>query len=133
MRMGKFTVTRTLTAPREQVWRILTLAPYFERWLPAKEGTAVLDVRTGGSWQASVVSEGGEEIALVGRYDDVSEPERLVMTIPGDAVAEITLAAMGDTTEIAYTFDVPEDMHGLVEESVDKVLGKVSQVLAETG
>jgi uncharacterized protein YndB with AHSA1/START domain len=115
------------------VWRILTLAPYFERWLPAKEGTAVLDVRTGGSWQASVVSEGGEEIALVGRYDDVSEPERLVMTIPGDAVAEITLAAIGDTTEIAYTFDVPEDMHGVVEESVDKVLGKVSQILAETG
>jgi len=28
---------------------------------------------------------------------------------------------------------VGEDMHGVVEESVDNVLGKVSQVLAELG
>src|SRR5882757_10364573 len=112
--MGEFTVTRMLTAPRERVWQVLTQAPYFERWLPAKRGTAVLDVRSGGSWQATVVSEDGVEIPLTGRYDDVREPERLVMTIPGDAVTEITLAATGDTTEIAYTFDVPEDMHGVV-------------------
>ncbi|MEV6609809.1 SRPBCC domain-containing protein [Kutzneria sp. NPDC051319] len=131
--MGEFTVTRTLAAPCERVWQVLTQAPHFERWLPAKPGTAVLDVRTGGSWQATVVSEGGEEIPLTGRYDEVRAAERLVMTVPGDAVTEITLAAAGDTTEIAYTFDVPEDMHGMVEASVDTVLGKVSQVLDELG
>jgi uncharacterized protein YndB with AHSA1/START domain len=127
--MGEFIVTRTLEAPRERVWQVLTGAPYFERWLPAKEGTAVLDVRSGGSWQATVVSSGGDEIPLTGRYDDVREPERLVMTIPGDAVTEITLAATGDTTEISYAFDVDESMHGMVEESVDKVLAKVSEDL----
>jgi uncharacterized protein YndB with AHSA1/START domain len=86
----------------------------------------VLDVRSGGSWQATVVSSGGDEIPLTGRYDDVREPERLVMTLPGDAVTEITLAAAGDTTKISYAFDVDEGMHGMVEESVDNVLARVS-------
>ena len=46
--MSEFTVTRTLKAPRERVWQVLTQPGHFEGWLPAKPGTAVLDVRTGG-------------------------------------------------------------------------------------
>jgi uncharacterized protein YndB with AHSA1/START domain len=132
--MSEFTVTRTLEAPRERVWQVLTRADYFERWLPAKSGTAVLDVRSGGSWQATVVSSAGEAIALTGRYDEVSEPDRLVMTIPGGAVTAITLAApSAGTTEIGYAFDVDEAMYAAVEESVDDVLGRVSKVLGEVG
>ena len=78
--MGEFTVTRTLSAPWERVWQVLTQPSPFEV-LPAKSGTAVLDVRTGGSWRATVVSADGDEIALTGRYDEVSEPERLVMSL----------------------------------------------------
>jgi len=130
--MSEFTVTRTLKAPRERVWRVLTQADHFEGWLPAKSGTAVLDVRSGGSWQATVVSSAGEEIPLTGRYDEVSEPDRLVMTVPGGAVTAITLAAPSDgTTEIGYAFDVEADMHAAVEASVDEVLARVSTVLAE--
>src|SRR4029077_6102421 len=120
--MSEFTVTRTLKAPHEKVWQILTQPSHFEGWLPAKPGTAVLDVRTGGSWQATVISSDGEEIALTGRYHEVSEPERLVMTVPGDAVTAITLTpAPNDTTQIAYAFDVDESMHTVVTESVDDV------------
>ena len=129
--MSDFTVTRTLKAPHEKVWQILTQPSHFEGWLPAKPGTAVLDVRTGGSWQATVISSDGEEIALTGRYHEVSERERLVMTAPGDAVTAITLTpAPNDTTQIAYAFDVDESMHTVVTESVDDVLGRVSTVLA---
>jgi uncharacterized protein YndB with AHSA1/START domain len=131
--MSEFTVTRTLNAPRERVWRVLTQSSHFEGWLPAKSGTAVLDVRAGGSWQATVISSEGEEIALTGRYDEVSKPGRLVMTVPGDVVTAITLtSAPDDTTQIAYTFDVDESMHAMVTESVDDVLGRVSKVLAAT-
>ena len=131
--MGEFTVTRTLRAPRGRVWQVLTQPSHFEGWLPAKPGTAVLDVRTGGSWQATVTSSSGDEIALTGRYDEVSEPDRLVMTVPGDAVTAITLTAAPDgTTQIAYAFDVDESMHAMVTESVDDVLGRVSTVLAGT-
>jgi uncharacterized protein YndB with AHSA1/START domain len=131
--MSEFTVTRTLNAPRERVWQVLTQPSHFEAWLPAKSGTAVLDVRTGGSWQATVISSEGEEIALTGRYDEVSKPDRLVMTVPGDVVTAIMLtSAPSDTTQIAYTFDVDESMHNMVTESVDAVLGRVSKVLAGT-
>jgi uncharacterized protein YndB with AHSA1/START domain len=129
--MSEFTVTRTLKAPRERVWQVLTQPSHFEGWLAAKPGTAVLDMRTGGSWQATVISSDGEEIALTGRYDEVSEPGRLVMTVPGDVVTAITLtSAPDDSTQIAYTFDVDESMHTMVTESVDDVLGRVSTVLA---
>ncbi len=129
--MSEFTVTRTLKDPRERVWQVLTQPSHFEGWLPAKSGTAVLDVRTGGSWQATVISSEGEEIALTGRYDEVSEPDRLVMTVPGDVVTAITLtSAPNDSTWIAYTFDIDESMQTMVTESVDDVLGRVSTVLA---
>jgi uncharacterized protein YndB with AHSA1/START domain len=131
--MSEFTVTRTLKGPRERVWQVLTQPSHFEGWLPAKPGTAVLDVRTGGSWQATVISAEGDEIALAGRYDEVSKPDRLVMTVPGDVVTAITLTtAPDDTTQIAYTFDVDESMHSMVTEGVDEVLGRVSTVLAGT-
>jgi uncharacterized protein YndB with AHSA1/START domain len=129
--MSEFTVTRTLKAPRQRVWQVLTQPSHFEGWLPAKPGTAVLDVRTGGSWQATVVSSAGDEIALTGRYDEVSEPDRLVMTVPGDAVTAITLTSAPDgTTQVAYAFDVDEPMQAMVTESVDEVLKRVSTVLA---
>jgi uncharacterized protein YndB with AHSA1/START domain len=129
--MSEFTVTRSLNAPRERVWQVLTQPSHFEGWLPAKPETAVLDVRTGGSWQAVVISSDGEEIALTGRYDEVSKPDRLVMTVPGDVVTAITLTSTPDgATKIAYTFDVDESMHAMVTESVDDVLGRVSKVLA---
>ena len=129
--MSEFTVTRTLKAPRERVWQVLTQPGQFEGWLPAKPGTAVLDVRAGGSWQATVISSDGEEIALTGRYDEVSEPGRLVMTVPGDVVTAITLtSAQDDSTQIAYAFDVDESMHAMVTESVNDVLGRISRVLA---
>ena len=129
--MSEFIVTRTLTSSRAQVWKVLTQPSLFEGWLPAKPGTAVLDVRTGGSWHATVVSSDGDEIALTGRYDEVSEPDRLVMTVPGDAVTAITLTSTPNgTTQISYAFDVDESMHGTVTESVDAVLARVSAVLA---
>jgi uncharacterized protein YndB with AHSA1/START domain len=129
--MSELTVTRALNAPRERVWQVLTQPSHFEGWLPAKPGTAVLDVRAGGSWQATVISSDGEEIALTGRYDEVSKPGGLVMTVPGDVVTAITLTPAPDgTTQIAYTFDVDESMHDMVTQSVDEVLGRVSKVLA---
>jgi uncharacterized protein YndB with AHSA1/START domain len=132
--MSEFSVTRTLNAPRERVWQVLTQPSHFEAWLPAKPGTAILDVRTGGSWQATVISAEGQQIALTGRYDEISEPGRMVMTVPGDAVTAITLIdASDDTTQVTYAFDVDESMHAMVTQSVDDVLGRISTVLAGIG
>lgn len=132
--MSDFAVTRTLAASREKVWQVLTQPSHFEGWLPAEPGTAVLDVRTGGSWRATVVSSDGDKMDVTGRYDEVSEPDRLVMTVPGDVVTAITLTATPDnTTHITYGFDVEESMHAVITESVDDVLGRISTVLALSG
>jgi uncharacterized protein YndB with AHSA1/START domain len=132
--MSEFTVTRTLAAPREKVWQVLTQPRHFEGWLPAEPGTAELDVRTGGSWRATVVSPDGQKMDLTGRYDEVSEPGRLVMTVPGDVVTAISLKTAGaGGTQITYGFDVDdESMHAVIEQSVDDVLGRISTVLART-
>src|SRR3984885_9597163 len=120
--MSDFTVTRSLKGPRDRVWQVLTQPGCFEGWLPAKPGTAVLDVRTGGAWQATVTSSDGDQIAPTGRYDEVSEPGRLVMTVPGDVVTAITLTSVpDDSTQISYAFDVDESMHSMVTEGVDEV------------
>ncbi len=37
--MTELTVTRTLKAPRERVWQVLTQASHFEGWLPANPRT----------------------------------------------------------------------------------------------
>jgi len=132
--MGEFTVTRRLDAPRERVWQTLTQPGCFEGWLPAKPGTAVLDVPTGGSWEATVVFGQGEEIPLTGHYHEVRGPDRLEMTVPGGTVTAITLtAASTDTTEITYSFDIDEPMQTMVADGVDDVLGRFSKVLAGIG
>jgi hypothetical protein len=68
---------------------------------------------------------------LTGRYDEVSEPDRLVMTVPGDVVTAISLKTAPDgSTQITYGFDIDESMHAMVEHSVDEILGRISNVLA---
>jgi uncharacterized protein YndB with AHSA1/START domain len=132
--MREFTVRRCLDAPRERVWQALTQPGCFENWLPAKPGTAVLDVQTGGTWAATVVSGGGQEIPLTGRYHEVREPDRMVMTLPGGTVTAITLTpASTGSTEIAYSFDIDESMQAAISDGVDDVLRRVSAVLARIG
>src|SRR5436309_3442709 len=84
-------VTRVLDAPREVVWRVHTVSPYFEQWFGAVPGSAVLDVRSGGSWTAEVLAGSGESFTLSGRYVEVEAPSRLVVRVPnGDGEVEIT-------------------------------------------
>src|SRR5260221_3217257 len=78
--MSEFTVTRTLKDPRERVWQVLTQPSHFEGWLPAKSGTAVLDVRTGGAWHATGISSPGGGNAPTGRYDKGAAPYHLLLT-----------------------------------------------------
>ena len=129
--MSEFTVTRTLQATRDRVWAALTQPASFERWLPAKPGSAVLDVRTGGSWQATVTSPEGQDIPLEGTYIEVSDPGHLVMSVPGGAVTDLTLQDGADgTTTVVYHFgDVDESLHAMVTESVDGALNRIRGVL----
>ncbi len=125
--MNKLAVVRIVDLSQPDLWARLTEPRHFEARLPAVPGSARLDVRTGGSWRATVTSAQGHEIGLTGRYDEVVDGSRIVMTVPGDAVAAIDLAAAeGDRTRITYTFDADESMREVIEASVDDILGRMT-------
>jgi uncharacterized protein YndB with AHSA1/START domain len=101
-------ITRVFDAPRERVWREWTEAEAFADWFGAPSAeipleTVEMDVREGGSWRATMFA-GPErrQIDWEGEYLEVSEPERLVLTMtdrpddPGRGTITVVLADLGD-------------------------------------
>jgi uncharacterized protein YndB with AHSA1/START domain len=93
-----FTVTRVFEAPRQRIWSEWTEPERFADWFGGSEAvvpieSVTMDVRPGGSWRATMVF-GEREIHWKGEYRQVSEPERLVLTItdqPGDERELVTV------------------------------------------
>lgn len=103
-----FTVTRVFEAPRERVWREWVEPEAFADWFGGAASevpleTLEMDVREGGSWKATMF--GGpqrEEIHWAGEFLELTEPERLVMTMtdtpgaPERAVITVDMVDIGD-------------------------------------
>lgn len=92
----QFTITRTLDAPRETVWRAWTDPRLAAQWwhphgLATPTDSVQIDLREGGSYRYTMVlEETGEQWPTGGEYLEVREPERLRFTWadPGDDRAE---------------------------------------------
>lgn len=103
--MTSLSISRTLPAPPQAVWRAFTepaaLAEWF--WPAASFGTtAELDVRPGGRLRISAPRRG---IAVSGSYVDVSPPQRLVFTWrwdgePAETLVTLTLRATDGGCEL---------------------------------
>jgi uncharacterized protein YndB with AHSA1/START domain len=84
---GGMTITRVFDAPRQRVWKEWTEPERFADWFGGSEAevplsTVSMDVRPGGSWQATMFANPGRrEIHWTGEYREVVEPERLVFTL----------------------------------------------------
>ncbi|MFE4053957.1 SRPBCC domain-containing protein [Streptomyces sp. YIM B13518] len=80
-----YTLTRTLDAPVEQVWRAWTTPERYARWAGAAAGSVEMDVRPGGAWKATMLTPDGGRFPLTGSYLEVAENRRLVvgMDVPG--------------------------------------------------
>jgi uncharacterized protein YndB with AHSA1/START domain len=110
------TMTRVFDAPRERVWREWTEPERFADWFGGPQSEVPLDsvsmdVRPGGTWRATMFA-GPErrEIQWSGEYQEVAEPERLVLTFsdqPGEERYElvtVVLTDLGDgRTEMFFT------------------------------
>jgi uncharacterized protein YndB with AHSA1/START domain len=89
-------LTREFDAPRERVWREWTEPEAFADWFGGPEGvvpldSVTMDVRVGGAWRLTMIYE-GREMHWKGEYQELVEPERLVLTMsdqPGDDVFEL--------------------------------------------
>ncbi|MEV7130535.1 SRPBCC domain-containing protein [Streptomyces sp. NPDC093260] len=80
-----YTLTRTLDAPVEQVWRAWTTPEQYARWAGVAAGSVEMDVRPGGAWKATMLTPDGGQFPLTGSYLEVTENRRLVigMDVPG--------------------------------------------------
>jgi uncharacterized protein YndB with AHSA1/START domain len=93
-----FTIERVFDAPRELLWQVWTdpdEAPY---WLHPRDITTPresvdYDLRPGGAYRYTMIAGDGSEYPTVGRYREVTPPERLVFTwgSPGDDDDEMPL------------------------------------------
>ncbi|MEV0201400.1 SRPBCC domain-containing protein [Nonomuraea sp. NPDC050691] len=120
---AQFEITRTLDAPREEVYAAWTEPGRLSRWFGPRSFTApaeriVADVRPGGAWQVVLVGEGGFEAPLGGTYREVDGPGRLVFTTgdpddPGDGPASVVTLELtesdGGTAMRFHQFGVNTD------------------------
>jgi uncharacterized protein YndB with AHSA1/START domain len=140
------TVTRIFDAPREAVWQAWTEPEQFARWFGGPPfvtppETVSLDVRPGGEWRATMVSEeDGSEIPFGGEYREVVAPERLVMTFadpgtpgnPNVEVLTITFNDLGDKTEVVahQVGHLPQDEYGQLAEGYSSFFDQLAEHLA---
>jgi uncharacterized protein YndB with AHSA1/START domain len=82
-------ITRVYNAPRELVWRAWTEPEELVQWwgppgwsTPLE--TVTMEVRPGGEFRLTSVSDDGTKMPVVGVYREVVEQERLVLDEPAE-------------------------------------------------
>jgi uncharacterized protein YndB with AHSA1/START domain len=107
----EFTITRTLNARRELVWRAWTEKKQLARWLPSTPLESIsFDVQVGGRYRYTIVNtKTGEEFPTGGVFLEAVPFERLVFTwgypdapIEDSPVVTLTLTEHGDRTEMVF-------------------------------
>lgn len=81
----EITLTRTLDAPRETVWRAWTDPEVAARWwhpheVTVREGSTHIDLRVGGAYGYVMVDPDGGEYPTGGTYLELDAPGRMVCT-----------------------------------------------------
>lgn len=107
----EFTLTRSLDAPAELVWRAWTEPEHLAAWLPSTPlETISFDVREGGRLRYTMVDEAtGQTFPTGGVFLEVTPFERLVFTwgnpddpVESSPVVTLTLQAEGERTELTF-------------------------------
>ncbi len=153
-------VERIFDAPRELVWKVWTEAEHLKHWWGPADYTAPeiqVDLEVGGSYLWCMESADGHQNWISGVYQEITPPERLVLTqymadehgnilspaevgLPEDFLAEqiltVTLEALGDKTRMTIVqsglFD-PEILKGATmgwNGSFDKFAARLSELQA---
>ena len=132
------TITRTLAAPRELVFRALTDPERLKKWWGVTEShstpVAEVDLRPGGKYRLGMKGPDSDQVNIVGgTYREVRAPEKLVftwtwepsqtndpppagsegapMTQAAETLVTIVLRDLGGTTELVLTHEHFPDEH----------------------
>jgi uncharacterized protein YndB with AHSA1/START domain len=142
---GEVTITRVFDAPRELVWKAWTEPEHFAHWFGTPPYTTPLetismDVRPGGAWRATMVSEDdGSELPFAGEYREVVEPGRLVLTFvdatdpsnPNVEVLTVTFADLDGKTELVahQAGHLPQEQYPLLAEGYSGFFDRLAEHL----
>jgi uncharacterized protein YndB with AHSA1/START domain len=107
-------MTRTVPAPREEVFRAWTDPERLKQWFGPGEFTipeAQMDVRPGGEYLIVMQAPDGNRLRLKGAYREIEPPERLVFTWSWglmwdgapDSLVTVEFRDAGDSTELVLT------------------------------
>jgi uncharacterized protein YndB with AHSA1/START domain len=111
-------VRRTFRAPREEVFRAWIEPELLRQWLNGPVGRsphAEVDLRVGGEFKITTTTRGakllarmfrdesGEFVHLIGRYEEIRPPERLVFTMGWQDVPTVHLDR--DATRVTVEFN----------------------------
>jgi uncharacterized protein YndB with AHSA1/START domain len=137
-------ITRVYDAPRELVWRAWTEPEELVQWwgppgwsTPLE--TVTMDVRPGGDFRLTSVSDQGDEMPVVGVYREVVEQERLVLDEPAEgswhegseSVVTFTDLGGGRTeVRIRATLQTTDEMRQNAERGMQGTFDRLGEHLA---
>lgn len=139
-------ITRTLDAPREKVWRVMTNPKLIPQWWgPRGYETVVevMDVRVGGRWRFLQKDTEGNEFAFRGEYKEVTPIERIVNTFEFEPMAghitteHLTLTDKGNKTLFTNRIECmnKDDRDGIVESGMEwgsrQTMDRLEELLAK--
>ena len=137
-------ITRVYEAPRELVWRAWTEPEELVKWWGPSGwstplDTVTMEVRPGGTFRLTSISDEGGEMPVVGVYREVVEPERLVLEEPAEhawhegSVSTVTLTDLGGgRTEVALraTIQTTDEMRVAAERGMNGTLDRLAEHLS---
>jgi uncharacterized protein YndB with AHSA1/START domain len=140
----EITITRTYDAPRELLWRAWTEPEELAQWWgPPGWSTPLdgvtMDVRPGGVFRLTSISDQGVEMPVVGTYREVVEPERIVLEEPPEeawhegSVSVVTFTDLGGgRTEMALraTIHTTDEMRQNAERGMRATFERLAEHLA---
>jgi uncharacterized protein YndB with AHSA1/START domain len=136
-----YTLTRTYDAPRPVVWQAITQPDLFAQWFGTEAAPVDVhhwDLKPGGLWHATMHYE-GNELPWSGRFDEIDEPQRIVIAVNdapelGDIfeLMTITLSEAGDKTELMLrqTGHLTEEQYREAQEGTAAFLDALAGVVA---
>jgi uncharacterized protein YndB with AHSA1/START domain len=136
-------IIRVYDAPRELVWRAWTEPEQLVCWwgpsgwsTPLE--TVTMEVRPGGAFRLTSVSDEGAEMPVVGVYREVVEPERLVLEEPPEhawhegSLSVVTFTDLGGgQTEVVLraTVQTTREMRQAAERGMRGTLDRLAEHL----
>lgn len=105
----KITVSTTVRAPIEHVWRAYTTPDDIKLWNAASDDwhttTASVDLRVGGAFSSRMeAKDGSMGFDFAGTYTRI-EPLQLIEYSFGDRMAQVEFANGADGVQVTVTFD----------------------------